>query len=136
MRWTIFFLFCTIQIQGQAGLSEPIKLEPTLTNFQRIMSISEPSSRQVDSIIQLSIAYSFTNEDTCLLLGRQSVAVSEQHEDISVYAKALLELGDSYRIFGNLTDGEKLLEEGKALYETLGNAGQVATANNKLGALT
>jgi len=99
------------------------------------MALDEPSSRQIDSIIQLSIAYSFTNQDSCLMLGKKSVDLSKHHPDQSVYAKAVLELGDTYRIFGKLDEGEVLIQEGRALYESLGDEKQLAYADNKLGAL-
>jgi signal transduction histidine kinase len=135
MRLFLFFLLFSITLQAQNEQSGPINLQPTTQNYIRAMAIENPSSRQVDTLIQLSISYSFTNEDTSVILGERSVEISKGHEDQAIHAKALLELGDTYRIFGNVPKGETLILEGKAIYETLGDEGQVAYADNKLGAV-
>jgi signal transduction histidine kinase len=135
MRLFLFFLLFSITLQAQNEQSGPINLQPTTQNYIRAMAIENPSSRQVDTLIQLSISYSFTNEDTSVILGERSVEISKGHEDQAIHAKALLELGDTYRIFGNVPKGETLILEGKAIYETLGHEGQVAYADNKLGAV-
>lgn len=97
--------------------------------------MTQHSASQIDTLIELGIEYSFTNEDSCLILAKKAVAVSSKRSNSSLHAKALLALGDAYRIFGQLEEGEALLKQGKKLYEALGDEGQVATANNKLGAL-
>jgi len=135
MRSLIYFFVTNIFFSLNAFSQEGIKMSPTEEYFNYFMGLSEPSSRQLDSMIELSIAYSFTNEDSCLLLGVKSVELSRTISERQIIAKALVELGDSYRIFGKLEEGKRLLEEGKGIYEDLGIRGQVATANNKLGAL-
>ncbi len=135
MRLILVFLLAGLSLHAQDDQSEPIQLKATPENFERAMSFVNPTARQVDTIIQLSIEYSFLNEDTCIILGLQSVEVSKNLEDLSSHAKALLELGDTYRIFGDLGEGEKLIEKGKKIYEDLEDKGQIAYANMKLGAV-
>ncbi len=133
---TLMFLLFSAAGIAQSGDSEPLKIKPTPDNFERVMAIKNPTTRQVDSIIQLSIEYSYTNQDSCIILGVRSVEISKNHPDRSIHAKALLELGDTYRIFGNREEGTKLIREGRAIYESLKNTNQLAYADNKLGALS
>ncbi len=135
MRLYIVFLFFAISLQAQSDPSGPINLQATPQNFLRAMAIENPNSRQVDTLIQLSISYSFTNEDSSVILGVRSVEISKDHDDRGIHAKALLELGDTYRIFGDIPKGEELILEGRAIYQSLEDEGQVAYANNKLGAV-
>lgn len=135
MRLFILLLLFSISLQAQSDQSGPINLQPTPQNFLRAMAIENPSSRQVDTLIQLSISYSFTNEDSSVILGVRSVEISKGHDDQGIHAKALLELGDTYRIFGDVPKGEELILEGRAIYQSLEDEGQVAYANNKLGAV-
>lgn len=135
MRLLLFFLLCSVCLQAQNGESGPIELKPLSRHFARAMAIEKPSVRQVDTLIQLSISYSYTSEDTALILGERSVAISKGHKDRGIHAKALLELGDTYRIFGDVSKGEVLILEGKAIYQSLGDRDQVAYADNKLGAV-
>ncbi len=136
IHFTLMFLLFSAAGVAQSGDAEPLKLKPTPDNFERVMAIKNPTTRQVDSIIQLSIEYSYTNQDTCIILGDRSVEISKNHPDRAIHAKALLELGDTYRIFGNREEGAKLIREGRAIYESLKNTSQLAYADNKLGALS
>ncbi|NNF35502.1 MAG: sensor histidine kinase [Saprospiraceae bacterium] len=135
MRTFIFLLLTYLGFNTPIFSQEAIKMTPSEEYFNYFTGLAQPSSSQLDSMIELSIVYSFTNEDSCLILGEQSVEFSRNISDDRIKAKAILELGDSYRIFGKLVEAQSLLEEGKAIYLELGDQGQVATANNKLGAL-
>lgn len=130
---TALLLLWTLQGVAQ---SDPIELPPTPENVALVLEIAAPSPRQIDTLIYLSQEYSYINQDTCLLLGKRALEASQAYPETPIHAKALLELGDSYRIFGEFTEGEKLLVAGKKQYELLGDEGQVAHANNKLGALS
>ena len=122
-------------MNAQSNKEDSKELKANSENFSRLMSIDQANSDQIDSLVRLSILYSYFNEDTCVILGERAVELSKNIEDRGTYANALLELGDSYRIFGKLDEGEKLLLKGKSIYEEINDEGQVATANNKLGAL-
>ena len=121
-------------MNAQSNKEDSKELKANSENFSRLMSIDQANSDQIDSLVRLSILYSYFNEDTCVILGERAVELSKNIEDRGTYANALLELGDSYRIFGKLDEGEKLLLKGKSIYEEINDEGQVATANNKLGA--
>jgi signal transduction histidine kinase len=135
MKQTILLIFLSFMAFGQGETDIPIELKPTDENFRRAMAITNPTSLQIDTLIELSVEYSFTNEDSCVALGNRAVELSENHDDQHIYAKALMELGDTYRIFGRLDEGEDLLNQAKSIYEELGDQGQMAHCNNKLGAL-
>ena len=135
MRTAIPILLLLIFSLTDLFNQESIKISPTKYHFERFMALQTPTAPEVDSLIELSVAYSFTNEDSCLILGERALELSKKISNDGMHAKALLELGDSYRIFGRLKEGEQMLQEGRTIYEKLGDKGQIATANNKLGAL-
>ncbi len=120
---------------SQSDTSLIIYHQAIKSNYDIAMSLDEGTSSQVDSIVALSINYSFTNKDSCLTLGQKSIQLGKKLTDKNIYANALLELGDSYRIYGDSEKASELLLKGKELYESLGNKGQIAYACNKLGAL-
>lgn len=130
---TALLLLCTLQGVAQ---SDQIVLPPTPENVALALAIPAPSPRQIDTLIYLSQEYSYVNQDTCLLLGKRALEASQAYPEALIHAKALLQMGDAYRIFGEFPEGERLLTAGKEQYELLGDAGQVAHANNKLGALS
>lgn len=132
--FVFFLLLFSFSVVSQSG-QQP-ELKPTAENFNSLLAIKKATSQQIESVIQLSIAYSYINQDSSIALGEHSVQISRNHPDKSLHAKALLELGDTYRIFGEREKGEKLILEGKAMYVELQNEGQVAYANNKLGAVS
>ncbi len=130
---TALFLLWTLQGVTQ---SDPIELPPTPENVGLALAITAPSPNQIDTLIYLSQEYGYINQDTCLLLGKRALEASKAYPEAPIHAKSLLQMGDSYRIFGEFTEGERLLVAGKKQYELLGDEGQVAHANNKLGALS
>lgn len=120
--------------QAQIDSSLVIRLKASKENFDKALSLNEATAEQVDSITYLSINYSYLNKDSCLELGKKSVSLGEKLINRSVYANALLELGDTYRIYGNHDDALEALNEGLKIYESQNDTSQIAYAHNKLGA--
>ena len=135
MKFTVILLFVSACLFSQQDSTVRINLEAVLENYNKAMELNSATADQVDSIVYLSINYSYSNKDSCLELGNRSLILARKLKEKSVYAKALLELGDSYRIYGNLDKADSLLSLGRDLYVELGNKGQSAYAYNKLGAL-
>lgn len=115
--------------------ADSIHLDATAENYNRLMALSSATDKQVDSLIQLSISYSYVHQDTSILIGEKSVELGRQLSESWMLGRALLELGDTYRIFGDIDKGEALILEGIAVYEKLKDEGQIAYGKNKMGAL-
>ncbi|MFT4600978.1 MAG: signal transduction histidine kinase [Arenicella sp.] len=110
-------------------------MQPNIDNFNKLMRLQNPTIEDVADMIHLSISYSYLNKDSCLQLGEESLTAALETGDRALYAEALIELGDSYRIFDDLDKAKQLLENGREIYLELDDAQHVAQADNKLGAL-
>ncbi len=128
-------LLFTLLLSVAALTGQGLRLEANVENFNRAMKIERPSVDQVDTVIQLGVAYSYLNKDTSLLLGERSVALGEAQSDPLIYAKALLEFGDSYRVFKDLGKAEELVKRAREIYLENNAESEVASTNNVLGAI-
>ncbi len=135
MRYAFLFLFFTINVYSQQDNDAPIHLKATPANFARAMKMVDPNYQQIDSMITLSMQYCYTNKDTCLLLAEKSIEFSQNHEEKVLYAKALINLGDAYTLYGDPTESERLFKQGKAIFQQEGRKSKAAHVDVKLGAL-
>ncbi|NNC83908.1 MAG: tetratricopeptide repeat protein [Flavobacteriales bacterium] len=133
MRKTIallLFLFIMLQVGSQAfSKDENSKV------YQRLMQIEDPDEEQIDSMIQWSIVYSYLDKDSCLAIGSKAVDAAQDSKSDLLLGKALIELGDSYRLFDDLVIAEDLLMQGKEIFQRLDDPHHLALTQNKLGAL-
>jgi signal transduction histidine kinase len=131
MRPVVLTCLIILLVFGKAKAE--IDLEPTAQNFTKMMKLQNPSDEEIMAIIQLSIAYSYSNKDSCLQLGERSLELAANKK--ALHAEALIELGDSYRIFGDYEKAERLLIDGREIFVELKEREKVAVSDNKLGAL-
>lgn len=135
MRLLIFFVLYSSLSYSQADSSIVIKLSANKTNYDLAMGLSSATESQLDSITYLSINFSYSNKDSCIALGEKSIELGRQGlAETPAYANALLELGDTYRIYGDFENSLEYLNEGLNRYEVLEDTRQIAYAHNKLGA--
>lgn len=111
-----------------------INVKADKENYEKAMALEQVSPHQLDSITFLSINYSYTNKDSCLALGIKSIELGEKIDETPAFANALLELGDTYRIYGDYEKSLELLTRGLEKYKILNDTRQIAYAENKLGA--
>lgn len=130
MRLIYFFVLISNAVYAQS-----VQLEPNPYLYDRFIQLKSAGALQIDTLIQLSVAYSYIDEDSSILLGERAVALCETAGDRALYAKALVRLGDLHRIFKDMDTAERLLLQGKAIYTDLNDDAQLAATNNILGAL-
>ncbi|MFK7933043.1 MAG: tetratricopeptide repeat protein [Saprospiraceae bacterium] len=131
MRFFLMFFCLPVLIYAQKK-TEKVSI---INDFELAMQLQNPSSEQVDSVVRQSYRYLFHNQDTCLILAKRAVSWCEDlYDQEAIYARALLQLGDAYRIRDDFAQAIPLYERGKALYKSLDLMDKVANADTKLGA--
>lgn len=134
MKYLLILVLTPLIGSSQADSSVVINLKPNKINYEKAMALSTATTVQLDSITYLSINYSYSNKDSCLALGEKSIELGKNLKNSSSFANALLELGDTYRIYGENEKAIEYLNEGLERYVALGDQRQIAYAHNKLGA--
>lgn len=132
-----FHLVLLFLLLGSASLAaQAIKIEASPTSFAQVMAFEEPTTAEIDTILDICLKYVFTNSDTCLLLAERALSLSEEfHQNETIHAESLLFLGDAYRTLNEWEKAEEVLLMGKAMCLQLGHETRVASADMKLGAV-
>lgn len=126
-------LFIVILSLSDKVCPQDISVEANEENYIHFMDLPHPSEEQIDSMIQLSISYSYLSRDSCLTLGARAVDSAQESGYIFGQGIGLLELGDSYRIFGDLDVAHHMLMKGKEIFRELDDDEHIAYAHLKLG---
>jgi signal transduction histidine kinase len=132
MRLTILFLFMAFSAFGQKKSIENITA--TRDNYQLYYNSKKQDKVAVDNLIVLCLQYRSVSKDTTRLLGEKALEWSKKL-DKSLYAKALLQIGDTYGFFGDYDEAVKMIGESKAIYDALKDAENATKCDNQIGSL-
>ena len=131
----IFFFLTTFStsVFAQTKEVDPINLKATSENFELVINMSNPSTKQVDSILTLFSQYLNVNVDTSLLIAKKAVEITAPQNNFSHQANAFIILGTAYNLKGQIEEGEKYLLQGLDLAQKSKNENAIASASNSLG---
>jgi signal transduction histidine kinase len=134
LKQLLLLLLFSILSQAHA---QNIKISPNPANFKQVMAYQNPTTSEVDTVLNLCFQYIFTNADTCLLLAERAVEVSKRfHYGDTIHANALLFLGDAHRLHSDWEASEKALLAGREIYQRIGMESRTASADLKLGVVS
>ena len=122
----------TAYAQSPANSMDPAA---TPANFARAMSFTNPTKEQMDTLLNLCTAYSFSNQDSCIFLGERAVELGKDFPNPKAYGRALLACGYAYSLAGRIEEAKAHYLKGKELAIQNADSSSLANAYNKLGVL-
>ena len=126
MRSILVLLFLAGTVVPKIGNGQTI-------NYAWANQLSDPTEAEIDSLNSLCDSYGKSNLDTAILLANKLISLTENAENQTQHANALITLGFLNVDKGEIDNGEKLLKQAEKLSSELNEDHLLASAKNKLG---